>query len=347
MSGTTGNQPGAPAPTTGTPPAPAPGTGTVTAPENVQPAPVQAPQAPAQPAAPQVQPATLPQLPAAPAVPVPPPTSTQVRQGDPNVDFERQYNHVRGEVMARAAEWDSWRGQAAQVHQSLSGDLAVARQQNAQLQQQLQQAQTQLQQAQTWQQTAAQAQQLAVQNDRLTRLMRYPAVLQQTVVSEQQVQGEDGQVQTIPVQSNPYVDLLMNSTLQGEEFEAAVARIAGSIPGSTPQAQPVAGLQSPLGTPMPNPAAPGVQIPQQPAQVPGQPLTMAQGIFPQAAAALQQNSWGAPTVVATPAPQPVQGPAQQIAALEAQRDDAMDSGRYNEARGLEDTIRKLKRGEQP
>jgi len=275
-------------------------------------------------------PATLPPAPQALVVP---PTPSQIRKDNPNVDMDRQFNHFRGELKARATEWQTWQGQAEQVNRTLAQDLALA-------QQTATQAQEQLQHAQGFEAQATQAQSLALQNDRLARLIRYPVILQQGVV--QQVTDDQGQVQNMTV--NPYLDLLMSSNLQGDNFEAAVQRLASSLPSQQ---------NVPAGT-----------IPQQvqPPVAPQQPVALQQqvplGQFNQAAALVQAlpnvgpgvplnqglaQQPGMPSMLVTPPVQPIISAQQRVAQLELQRDEASDSGQFELFRQLEDQVRAAKR----
>jgi hypothetical protein len=251
-------------------------------------------------------------MPPAPALPVMPPTSQQLRQADPNIDIDRQFNHLRGEVNSRIGEWDTWRGAAERTHQSLQNELGAARQRATQLQAQLQELQSTNETLQQQSAIAAQASALQVQNDRLTRLMRYPQLLQQRVVEERT--NEAGEAQQVEI--NPYLDLLMNSTLQGDAFEAAAARVNAGLSAQPPTTQdtpPASGQQATLNA---------------------------------------LNNLGTvgggslPTTFVTPPPGTAQTDDQKLSTLAQQRDEAMDSGDYAQARKLEDQILDLRRKQQ-
>jgi len=338
MSEPTGNQPGMVNNTPQTlPTGQVPAVPTQTQPPAATPVQVQTPQQAVQPPVVPPAPATLPP---APAVPAMPPTPSQLRRQDPNVDMDRQFNHLRGELNARANDWQTWQGQVEQINLTLAQDLAAARQEASQ-------AQAQLQRAQGFEAQAQQSQTLAQQNDRFARLIRYPVILQQGTV--QQVTDEQGQVQSVNV--NPYLDLLMSSNLQGDNFEAAVQRLASTL---QPQQQQVVAPQAqnvPAGTPQ------QVQAP----VAPQQPVAPQMGQFNPAAALTQAlpnvgpgvplnqglsqqfQQPGMPSMMVTPPAQPIMSAQQQIAQLEQQRDDASDAGDTNLFRQLEDQIRAKKR----
>ena len=307
---------------TGNPPGPVPAPAT---PQPVVAATTPLPAAPAQPVVPTTPPApVVPQtLPPAPAVPPMPLTAQQLAQADPTVDVGRQFNHLRGELNALTGQWQSWQGSAEQVNRSLSSDLATQQQQLAQAQATIEQQQAQIVQGQEWQVAAQQVEGLQQQNQRLSVVMRYPAILQQQQVAE--VPGEEGQPPT-QVMVNPYLDLLMNSTLQGPNFEAAVQQLAQGLAGGEPQVLP-------RGNP--------------PAQLPNlgpgqQSFTVANQGLPNPGQMPRQQF---PAIIATPPLQPVMNPQQRIAALEVQREEARDNPPL--FRQLVDKIREAKRGLPP
>ena len=125
---------------------------------------------------------------------------------------------------------------------------------------------------------------------------------------------------------NPYLDLLMNSTLQGPNFESAVQQLAQGLAGGQPQILP-------RGNP---------PTPQLPNLGPGQQsFTAANQGLPNPG---QMPAQQFPQIIATPPLQPVMNAQQRIQALEVQREEARDNPPL--FRQLVDQIRKLKRGEE-
>ena len=165
-----------------------------------------------------------------------PPTSTALLERDSNTDFRRQYDQLRGTLQSALSQWD-------QVYGSLTGE--IGRLQTSQVQ--LGVAQTKLTAYSTERETLntrlqelqAQAQAAATlkaQNDKLSAVMRFPAII--NAATEKAT--DDGTKTVV----NPFLDLVLSSTLEGDLYSNMLAQVAEQLKGqqlaqqpSTPAAQ--------------------------------------------------------------------------------------------------------------
>lgn len=162
-------------------------------------------------------------VPASPAPPeslnVPPPSSEL--SGRTPDEILRDWNHTRGEIMARNTQWESWQGQMQQIERNL-------REENHGLQRQLQEQQGRTQELNTQldatQQQVSQIpdlQQQAQRAERLQVILQYPSIVAQTEVRTSE--GEDGQ--QIEERVNPFLDLLLDSNKSPDDFSRAVSEL--------------------------------------------------------------------------------------------------------------------------
>jgi len=87
---------------------------------------------------------------------------------------------------------------------------------------------------------------LRATNEKLGFVLKFPKLIAQGKVVEEEVEGEK-----IKKRVNPFLDLVLSSSLEGEAFEKMVAELAGAM-GTTPPAT-VATTQGaiPPGNPQP------------------------------------------------------------------------------------------------
>jgi len=157
-------------------------------------------------------------------------------------------------MMAARAQWEETKGGMEEQLRSMKSELEVLRQQSTQLTAQHTTYQEQLATLPTLQERAGLAEAMEVQLERMETIMRYPQIISRT--EEVQVgEGDSARVE----RQNPFMDMLLSSTVEGDDFLAMVNKIAGQL--STPAAAPTP--TPPVtagGAPPPTPAPEGETI---------------------------------------------------------------------------------------
>ncbi len=175
-------------------------------------------------------------------VPVPdpvaiPPSSTTLRAlSDEDIKWERKFNSTRGGWKQERVQWDTQRGMFEQQVRSLT-------EQNTTLQTEL----TALKTAQETlsqqvggipelQKQANRVDGLQDQNAKLQAVLSYPQLVNQV----QEVETKDGDGKITKERKNPFMDLVLNSTLSGKAFLGMLEDLAGrlAVPASPTGAPP-------------------------------------------------------------------------------------------------------------
>lgn len=187
---------------------------------------------------------------AAPVIPSPPveiPPSSTVLPAD--TQYRQQYDGLRGAFKAARTQWDETRGSLEEQLRSTKSELELLRQQSAQLTTQHTTYQEQLASLPDLQERAGLAEGMEVQLERMETIMRFPGIIGRT--KEVQVgEGDDAHTE----RQNPFMDMLLSSTVTGDDFMAMVQQIAGQLtetPAAEPPSTPVTGGGSPPPTPAP------------------------------------------------------------------------------------------------
>ena len=191
---------------------------------------------PATPVTPIVQPAPVaPQpLPTPPPPLEVPPASTQVSALEPTADFERKFNSMRGTLKERQGQWDEYRGA---MEERLRAAENLARQLQEQLsgnQGKLEQLSGQVTSLQALQETANQVPVLQQRVDKMQYAMQFPSLVAQARVVEQT--DEAGAV--TQVRQNPVMDMLLSSTVEGDDWNKMAAELAATLERSSPAGLP-------------------------------------------------------------------------------------------------------------
>lgn len=199
-----------------------------------------------------VQPTTtVPKAPKAPEPLVAQPPAAVIKREKPDTDFERQSDYLRGEIMARQGQWDTYRGQVEAHDKQLRDQIDTLQGRITSLTGDKTTLQEQVNILPDLQSKAQQVEALAGEVGKLRFVMAYPALT--NAVVEETVKKEDGTEAV--VRKNPYLDLLLSSTLGGEQFEAMVADLAqavrSKVPQGTPPAPPTTTGATPAGGPAP------------------------------------------------------------------------------------------------
>lgn len=173
-------------------------------------------------------------VPAPGPVPIPPSSTVLKALSDENIKWERKFDSTRGNWIQERAQWDTDKGKfEAQVrgltekNASLQVELTTLKTAQATLTQQVG-AIPELQKQ------AGRVDQLQNQNAKLQAVLKYPQLVNQVAVVE--TKGDDGK--TTKERKNPFVDLVLNSTLTGQAFLGMLEDLAGRLavsaaPGST------------------------------------------------------------------------------------------------------------------
>lgn len=161
--------------------------------------------------------------------------------------------------MQAQATWNEKEGMLTQNVQSLQAQLTTMQEQLVAAQAQSSTLQTQVDGIAALQEQAGHAQELELQVDRLGTIMDYPEIIAQG----QDVTTGEGD-DAVTERQNPFMDMLMSSTLETEDFEKMVNQMAERLRAG----QPVPALSEP---PEPAPTVP-VGTPPPPAPTEGDTL---------------------------------------------------------------------------
>lgn len=162
-----------------------------------------------------------------------PPSSTSLAAEDPNTDFRRKYDEIRGTLKAALSQWDTIYGELStgiKTNSSVKQQLDALKQQNAAL---LAERETTKARLTELQELANKAQGLEAHNDKLQSVLRFPQIV--SAAQQVEVDGEDGQ--KVQKTVNPLMDLALSSTLTGDQFVTLLQQLAGQI--ANPAAAPV------------------------------------------------------------------------------------------------------------
>lgn len=174
-----------------------------------------------------------------------PPNSSQLLANDENTDFRRRYDQLRGTLQAASQQWATRDGYMGQQTSALQQQLTVLQVQFAESQQANQQLLGQTQQLPDLQEQAGLSETLQSRVGRLEQLLRYPQIIARTAITDRldeagQVVGQD--------HNNAILDMLLTSSLEGEEFTQMVDEVNRSL-GAAPAATAAPG-QPPTSNPM-------------------------------------------------------------------------------------------------
>jgi hypothetical protein len=178
-----------------------------------------------------------------------PPSSTALPDG---TDWKAKYDGTRGAWMQAQTAWNEQLGAREEAIKSLRTQLQTANTQLTEAQNQIQTFTQQVEGIPQLEERAKQAETLEVMNQRLELIMKYPSIVNQTEVVEEELEV-NGEKKTQQKRVNPVMDLLLSSKLQGDQYDALVAQMAGKF--SAGEGAPAPPPGSPLvGTPPPSPA---------------------------------------------------------------------------------------------
>jgi len=184
---------------------------------------------------------------ASPSPPVAIPPSSTVLPSD--TKYREQYDGLRGAFKAARTQWDETRGGLEEQLRSTKSELELLRQQSTQLTTQNTTFQEQLTALPGLQERAGLAEAMELQLERMEIIMRHPQIIARTAVvtvGEGDTAHEERQ--------NPFMDMLLSSTVSGDDFLAMVNQIAGqlNVPAATPiTTSPVTAASAPPPTPAP------------------------------------------------------------------------------------------------
>lgn len=177
-----------------------------------------------------------------------PPTSTQVERdtgAKTTKDWKRQYDSLRGELNARQSQWDTWLGQQQTLSSQNREVLAEAQGQLQTAQSERDDYKTQIESLPELQQQAGQVTPLTDQLSKIQTILRYPGILSQTTVET--VTAEDGTEST--TRNNPFLDLALSSTLEGEAFQQMLVGLEAKLPTQPAVPQGTETAPSPMNVP--------------------------------------------------------------------------------------------------
>lgn len=162
-----------------------------------------------------------------------PPSSTVMPD---ETDWRAKYDGTRGAFKQAKSQWDEQRGAIEQGSKGLQQQLEVTTSQLTQAQEQVVVLTAQIEAIPQLTERANQADRIEALNARLELIMRYPNIVSQTELVETVV-GEGDEATTQVERSNPVLDLLLSSSLQGEEYALLVAQMNAKFtapPAATP-----------------------------------------------------------------------------------------------------------------
>lgn len=190
----------------------------------------------------------IPQAPTTLALPQP---SSIIKREDPTVDFERQWNHLRGEVKTRQGQWDSYQGEMETYVQELRSQIGTLGQQLSLATTESTGLKEQVDGLPALKERGNKADSLEKKVAKLEFIMRFPGLVNATVAET--ITAEDGK--ETEVKRNPYLDLALSSTLKGKKFEVMVSDLAKAVGTTTTppttDAPPTTTGASPTGGPLP------------------------------------------------------------------------------------------------
>lgn len=167
-----------------------------------------------------------------------PPTSTQIVRDEgeqTQADWQRRFDSVRGELRTRQSQWDTWLGSTQTLEAQLRDELREVQEQYRAVSSERENYKAQVENLPQLQEQASQVPPLQQQLQRLETFLRYPKLLGQTTVETQTQTGEDGQETQVEVRSNPYLDMALSSTLQGDAFQSMLNQLEGRMQAPQPQ----------------------------------------------------------------------------------------------------------------
>ena len=161
----------------------------------------------------------------------------QVPSAEPGVEYtsqqwESKYHGLRGSFIQAQRQWEERRGMLEQQIATLQQQVQSLQAQTQQLQQERDQLKQQVEALPTLEERASFADALEVQVERLELLVRYPEIWGQVEVVEVEDE-ETGEKRE--ERRNPFLDMILSSTLDGDEFEQMVNDLAAKLrAGQTP-----------------------------------------------------------------------------------------------------------------
>lgn len=164
-----------------------------------------------------------------------PQTSTVLQaQGDDltAAQWRRKFESMRGNLMERQRQWDEYQGRIEARVSAFENRISDLQNQVAGLQTENGDLKTQLENADDLRKAAGQVPQLTDQLEKLRYAARFPSIISQAKVVE--VQGEDGQ--TVQERQNTVLDMLLSSSVQGEDWQKMVVELSQTL-----ERQPIAG----------------------------------------------------------------------------------------------------------
>jgi len=161
----------------------------------------------------------------------------------PGQDFERLYNQMRGTYKSAQAQWDGWRGEAQEVNTQQQAKIAALNAQVVELSGQLVAAQTRIAELSPLQAESAtakaEAEALTRKVDQMSRFVRRPhLVLQGTEV---ELKDDAGQLLGTEYH-NPYLDLILASTLEAEPLDQMLAELEAKVGTVQANGKPLASI---------------------------------------------------------------------------------------------------------
>lgn len=155
--------------------------------------------------------------------------------------WERLFNSTRGSWMQDRVQWDTLKGQFEQQIRTLTETSTGLTKELTTLKTAHETLTQQVGAIPELQKQADRVDSLQSQNVKLQAVLKYPQLVNQVTVVE--TQGDDGK--TTKERKNPFVDLVLNSTLTGQKFLGMLEDLAGRLavpaaPGATiPGASPL------------------------------------------------------------------------------------------------------------
>lgn len=151
--------------------------------------------------------------------------------------WESKYHGLRGSFKQAQDIWLEKEGMLTEQVKALQAQIAGLTEQLSASQGQAQGLQTQVDGIAELQERASLADELEIQVERLSMIMDFPEILAQTSM----ITVGEGDDQTTERQ-NPFMDMLMTSTLDGDSFEVMVNQVAEKLragqPAATPEPEP-------------------------------------------------------------------------------------------------------------
>lgn len=175
-----------------------------------------------------------------------PPKSTIIQAATPgqDVNWERQFNALRGTMIADRANWDTAKGQNDAITTQLREQVQQLQGSISSLTTERDSLQATTEGLPELRETAGRVPDLLEQHRKLQAVLHYPGIVGQA--QEVEIEAEDGT--KTKQKKNALLDMILTSRLDGENWDRMLHDVAEALPGlgeAPPAAQPLQGVTTP------------------------------------------------------------------------------------------------------